>query len=175
MVPLDREKTIYIYEIMPSPSTACPSSLPGTHNSQVFGIVEGTVAAPTVTYLNPPLPVTPELLAAAAPVEPTEIFRFAGSCLDIGCQHYGSGQCQLARRIVQGLPEVTQTVPACAIRRRCRWWQQEGEAACLRCPQIVRTNYALSDQMRQVIAPDSPAEKNLGKMPTIAVAKQAAQ
>lgn len=140
---------------MSTQSTDCPSSIPTAH-SQVFGIVEGTVDAPAVTYLAAPLPVTPELLAAAAPVEPTEIFRFTGSCLETGCQHYGRGHCQLAKRIVQGLPEVTQTTPACAIRPRCRWWQQEGNAACLRCPQVVRTNYALSDTARQVVAPSSP-------------------
>lgn len=129
----------------------CPSSTPEIPGSEIFGIVEGTVDQPNMTYLDPLLPVTPELLAAADPVEPTEIFRFVGTCLEKGCQQFGNGQCQLAKRIVQGLPAITQTLPTCAIRHRCRWWQQEGKAACLRCPQIVRTNYALSDPMRQAL------------------------
>ena len=132
----------------------CPSSTPDIPNSQIFGIVEGTVSDPTVTYLDQPLLTTSKLLATAYPVEPTEIFRFVGTCLEKGCQQFGDGQCQLAKRIVEGLPAVTQTLPTCAIRQRCRWWQQEGKAACLRCPQVVRTNYALSDTARQVIAPD---------------------
>ena len=136
--------------MQPNP-TACPSSIPEIPGSEIFGIAEGTVDQPNVTYLDPPLPVTPELLAAADPVEPTEIFRFVGTCLEKGCRQFGNGQCQLAKRLVEGLPEVTQTLPTCAIRQRCRWWQQEGKAACLRCPQIVRTNYALSDPMRQAL------------------------
>lgn len=130
----------------------CPSSTPYLPNSQIFGIVEGTVSEPNVTYLKQPLPVTPDLLAAADPVAPTEIFRFVGSCLETGCRQFSNGQCQLAKRIVRGLPVVTPTPPTCAIRPRCRWWQQEGKSACLRCPQIVRTNYALTDTMRQAIA-----------------------
>ena len=136
---------------MQSHSTACPSSTPEIPGSEIFGIVEGTVEQPNVTYLDPPLPATPELLAAAAPVEPTEIYRFVGTCLETGCQQFGKGQCQLAKRIVQGVPAVASTLPPCAIRHRCRWWHQEGEAACHRCPQIVRTNYAPSDTLRQAI------------------------
>lgn len=132
-------------------STACPSSTPEVLGSEIFGIVEGTVDQPQVTYLDPPLPVTPTLLAAAAPVEPTEIFRFVGACLETGCQQFGQGQCQLAKRIVQGLPAVTPALPPCAIRQRCRWWHQEGEPACRRCPPIVRTNYAPTETLRQVL------------------------
>jgi hypothetical protein len=130
-------------------SRNCPSSIPEIPGSEIFGIVEGTVDQPNVTYLDPPLPVTPELLAAADPVEPTEIFRFVGACLETGCQQFGNGQCQLVKRIVQGLPEVPSTLPPCAIRHRCRWWHQEGEAACRRCPQIVRINYDPSDTLRR--------------------------
>lgn len=129
----------------------CPSSTPEIPGSEIFGIVEGTVPEPRVTYLARSRPVTPELLAAAEPVEPTEIFRFVGTCLETGCQQFGNGQCQLANRIVQGLPAVSSTLPPCAIRHRCRWWHQEGAAACHRCSQIVRTNYAPSDTLRQAI------------------------
>jgi hypothetical protein len=131
----------------------CPSSTPDIPDSQIFGVVEGTIDEPKVTYLRHPLPVTPDVLAAADPVEPTEIFRFVGRCLERRCQQFGNGQCQLAKRLVQGLPTVTQELPHCAIRQCCRWWHQEGKAACWRCPQIVRTNYYLSDPMRQAIMP----------------------
>jgi hypothetical protein len=35
------------------------------------------------------------------------------------------------------LPEVVDSLPACNICRDCRWFRQEGRAACMRCPQIV--------------------------------------
>ena len=141
------------YKMNQKSQSNCPSSAPDIPNSQIFGIVEGTVSDPTVTYLDQPLSVTPELLAAAKPVGPTEIFRFVGPCLEMGCRQFGNGQCQLAKRLVQTIPAVAQSFPACAIRQRCRWWQQEGKSACLRCSQIARTNYALSDLMRQVLTP----------------------
>ncbi|NEQ95272.1 MAG: nitrogen fixation protein [Cyanothece sp. SIO2G6] len=127
----------------------CPSSTSDISGSEIFGIVEGTVQEPRVTYLERSRPATPELLVAANPVEPTEIFRFVGSCLETGCQQFDNGQCQLAKRIVQGLPVVTQTLPSCVIRHRCRWWHQEGEAACRRCLQIARTHYAPSAILRR--------------------------
>ena len=130
----------------------CPSSTPDAAHSEVFGIVEGTAIAPEVTYLEHPFPVTQDLLAMAAPVEPTEVFRFVGVCAKHRCQQFGKGHCQLAKRIVAGLPAVIQNLPNCAIRQRCRWWYQEGSAACLRCPQIVRTNHDLSDTLRNATA-----------------------
>ena len=89
----------------------CPSSVPEHLNSRLFGIVEGTVSAPRVTYLQSPQPVTPQLLALTNPVEPTEVFRFAADCLEQGCQYFSQEQCQLVKRIVNGLPEVTSDLP----------------------------------------------------------------
>jgi hypothetical protein len=40
-------------------------------------------------------------------------------------------------RVVEKLPAVAEDLPPCSIRRNCRWWQQEGKAACQRCPQII--------------------------------------
>ena len=131
------------------PAFDCPSSMPDLPNSQIFGVVEGSVSYPAVTYLERSLPSTPDWIATAEPAEPTEVFRFVSSCLEIGCRQFGNGRCQLAQRIVQGFPPVTQALPTCAIRQSCRWWHQEREAACLRCPQIVRTNYALPTPIRR--------------------------
>jgi hypothetical protein len=49
---------------------------------------------------------------------------------------------------------VVDALPACAIRPACRWWQQEGKAACQRCPQVVTQAYAPSERVtRQPIRP----------------------
>ena len=51
--------------------------------------------------------------------------------------HFAENRCRLASRVVETLPEAVDGLPPCRIRPTCRWWQQEGKAACLRCPMIV--------------------------------------
>jgi hypothetical protein len=127
----------------------CPSAQPEMAGSRVLGVVAGQTDAPQVAYLNQALPVTDELLALAGSVKPTEIFRFSAPCEERACRHFDGSHCQLATRIVQILPAVTEALPACLIRPECRWYQQEGRAACQRCPQIVTQVYEPSDQMRK--------------------------
>jgi hypothetical protein len=59
----------------------------------------------------------------------------------------------LARRVVNLLPLVVGRVPACAIRPNCRWWQQEGKAACLRCPGIVTERPDATEAYRRAADP----------------------
>jgi hypothetical protein len=35
-------------------------------------------------------------------------------------------------------------------RKECRWFAQEGAAACMRCPEITTISYDLSPQVREV-------------------------
>jgi hypothetical protein len=133
--------------------TLCPSARPELPESLVFGVIVGTVQEPCVNYLKQPLPITDDLIALSAPVAPTEVFRTAATCMTKGCQHFDGTNCRLAMRIVEQLPVVAEELPPCSIRRDCRWWQQEGKAACMRCPQVVTDNYHPSEQMRQAVAP----------------------
>jgi hypothetical protein len=134
-------------------ATLCPSSRPELPDAVVFGVVAGTTTAPRVAYLRQPLPMTEELMAKASPVTPAEIFRTAAPCEKFGCQHFNGKDCRLAMRIVDQLPAVVKELPSCAIRRDCRWWQQEGKAACMRCPEIITDNYFVSEQLRQTAKP----------------------
>ncbi len=59
------------------PNLLCPSARPDMANSELFAVVSGSVGAPMAGYLTKTLPVTPDLLSMAGPVEPTEVFRFA--------------------------------------------------------------------------------------------------
>jgi len=135
------------------PPSLCPSAQPEMVGSVVLGVVGGTVNEPRVAYLSEPLPVTDELLALSSPVKPTEIFRFAAPCEGNACQHFDGSNCRLATRIVQLLPAVVEVLPPCRLRPNCRWWQQEGKAACVRCPQIVTQIYHPSEQQRQAANP----------------------
>jgi hypothetical protein len=131
----------------------CPSAQPEWSDSVVFAIAAGTVETPQVLHLPEPQPVTKELLALAEPVTPTEVFRFAAPCAEKGCLHFDGSQCQLVQRIVEGVPSTVETLPPCRIRQDCRWWQQEGKAACFRCTQIVTDNFSPSDAVRKAATP----------------------
>jgi hypothetical protein len=131
----------------------CPSAQSGWEGSVAIGVIAGTVDQPRVVNFATPQHVTDELLALSAPVTPTEVFRFAAPCMCAGCVHFADDECRLATRIVKLLSPVTDRLPRCAIRPQCRWWRQEGRAACLRCPQVVTANYNPSDAMRLAADP----------------------
>ncbi|MEH2319607.1 nitrogen fixation protein [Nostoc sp.] len=133
--------------------TLCPSARPESVDSVVFGVVGGTVTQPRIAYLKKPQPITDELIAKASPITPAEIFRTAAVCATKGCQHFDGQDCRLAMRIVEKLPVVAEELPPCSIRRDCRWWQQEGKAACMRCPQVITDNYNASELAVEVAKP----------------------
>jgi hypothetical protein len=133
----------------------CPSARPTLDNSVVFGVVSGTVETPRVLYLKQVQAVTEELIAKVQPVTPAEVFRAASPCQAKGCQHFDGINCQLATRVAEQLPIVSKQLPPCAIRRDCRWWQQEGSAACFRCAQVITDNYSPTDLMKEVAVPIS--------------------
>jgi hypothetical protein len=134
-------------------TTLCPSSQPDKDNAVVFGVVEGTIEEPRVAYLERSQPVNEEIQQLSAPVKATEMMRLASPCHEQGCVHFDGSDCRLAQRIVEQLPTVTETLPACQIRSSCRWWQQEGKSACLRCPQVVTENHYSSPLFEQVANP----------------------
>lgn len=115
----------------------CPSARPEMEGARLLGVVDGEPGRERLAYLRRPEPVTPDLLSLAAPLSPTRIFRFAAPCAESACQHFDGTSCRLAQRIVRTLPEAVDEVAVCALRPACRWWRQEGEAACRRCPMIV--------------------------------------
>ncbi len=117
----------------------CPSAAPDWDGSHVFGVVGGSAAEPRVGYLIKPQPATPDLLGLTGLVSPTKVLRMAAPCAHGRCQHFDGvrDQCRLAAKLVRQLPQVADRPPPCRIRPECRWWQQEGKAACLRCPQVV--------------------------------------
>ena len=127
----------------------CPSAEPQMESSVVFGVIGGTTAEPRVGYLVESQPVTDELLSRAGQFAPTEIFRFAAACAGEACVHFDGTDCRLASRIVELVPIVVDVLPPCQIRPGCRWWIQEGKAACLRCPQVVTRAYEPSDELRR--------------------------
>jgi hypothetical protein len=132
----------------------CPSAQPSA-DAVIIGVVTGTVEERRIGYLTEPPPVTEAVLALAGPVAPAAVFRMASPCMGDGCKHFAGGDCNLVKRIVASLDPVVSGLPPCQIRPTCRWFRQEGRAACLRCPQVVTNSYEGTDFHRWIADPDA--------------------
>lgn len=119
----------------------CPSAQPDMPGAQVLGVVRRTPAGPRLSYVAGAAPVTDalrgQLQQAAGATSPMTVVRFAAQCQTSQCRHYDGAACSLASRIVELLPPVAEALPACAIRRTCRWRAEQGPSICLTCPQVV--------------------------------------
>jgi len=131
-------------------SKLCPSAQPGMDRAMILGVVQQDGPRPVVEYLNARVPATPEVLAMAAPLKPTEVFRLAATCAEHKCPHFDGADCRLATRVAKMLPPVVDSLPPCVIRKECRWFAQEVAAACMRCPEITTVSYDLSPLVREV-------------------------
>ena len=128
----------------------CPSAQPGMDQCKVLGVVQLHGPRPMLEYLKEPLSATPEILAMAAPLKPTEVFRLSATCAEHKCPHFDGTDCRLATRVVRILPAVVDALPPCIIRKECRWYFQEGSEACKRCPEVTTVTYDLSPQIQEV-------------------------
>jgi hypothetical protein len=130
--------------------TTCPSVQPDSPGALVFAVVGGTATGPEVSYLDEAVPVTPDIWAMTAPLNPAEVLRIAGPCaMSTACMHFDEhrSKCRLAIRTVRLAPVVVSKPPRCAIRRTCMWWSQEGVSACLRCPQVVTNDAGATERV----------------------------
>ncbi|MBS1807632.1 MAG: nitrogen fixation protein [Acidobacteria bacterium] len=137
----------------PAPPLMCPSAQPEMEDSVVLGVLENTSAGQRLAWLEKPQPVTLQLLALTGEVDPRQIFRFAARCEESRCVHFDGQDCRLAARIVQILPVAVDALPPCRLRPTCRWYQQEGRAACLRCPEVVTQLENPTAEMVQAATP----------------------
>lgn len=141
-----------------APAPLCPSAQPEMADARVLGVVEPTPEGPRVAYLNERVAATAEILGQAAPLAAGSVFRLAATCESGHCTHFDGTNCRLAQRIVAALPEVTERLPPCTIRPSCRWHQQEGGAACRRCPQVMTLDESADPTMIEVArGPARPA------------------
>lgn len=132
---------------------ACPSAQPDMDGARVFGVRRSGPDGPRTGYLDHAVEATPEVLAMAGPVPPTQVLRMAAACEESRCSHFDGADCRLATRIVALLPPVVAVLPRCAIRAECRWFAQEGRQACLRCPQVVTEMDGASGALEQAAGP----------------------
>jgi hypothetical protein len=71
----------------------------------------------------------------------------------VSCEHFVEEGCSLVERITR-LDEGSEFgLPRCGIRHRCRWWRQEGPAACKRCPMIVTRAFGAASAIQAAASP----------------------
>ena len=136
-----------------SQAVLCPSAQPRMAGARVFGVIQANAAGTRVAWLERPVPVSEDVLALTHPLPPTQVLRIAAQCQEEACCHFDGKDCQLATRLVQLLPSVTRSLPACQVRPDCRWFLQEGGAACQRCPQIVTYCVDPDEQLSEAATP----------------------
>ena len=132
----------------------CPSAQPEMDGSMAFGVIDGTAEEPRVRWIEKPVPVTGDLLTLTGPVPATQVLRIAAPCQEKACCHFDGTDCRLATRLVQLMPAVSASLPPCRIRADCRWFVQEGSAACYRCPQIVTYSVNPTEQLSLAATPE---------------------
>lgn len=127
----------------PAAPRLCPSARcePG---ATLLGVVG---ADGRVGYLTPAMVIDESFVARvrdhAAP--PESRFRFAQPCVEGGCHHWTGDACGLIGRVRRALADVEEApvaamppaAPRCSIRHACRWFAQDGLAACQACPLVI--------------------------------------
>jgi hypothetical protein len=96
-----------------------------------------------LAYINPAAHVTDEVLVELRghSVVPEKRFRFASTCTEDACGHWTGRACGLSDLLAAAdVPSDAADgdgLPPCSIRSTCRWFFQNGRAACRVCPLVV--------------------------------------
>ena len=100
----------------------------------------------TVGYITQQITVDREFVCSATKVGiPEKRFRFSEPCVESGCEHWTGRSCGVVEELLACVDVAwkSSTLPACSIRARCRWYEQEGRRACEICPVVVTDNRLL--------------------------------
>ena len=118
-------------------SIMCPSNRckPG---SKLLGIRQDDGS---VSILPEALPIDQAFIDKVTNHErpPEQRFRFTNKCIEHGCNQWTGKGCGVIDQVIQFLDNipVSDELPRCSIRVRCRWFLQKGGDACKVCPFIL--------------------------------------
>lgn len=115
----------------------CPSAQPDMEGARPFGVISGTAEETRVAFFRKSTLDNFDWRKDFGTRDATRLFRFGARCEESGCQHFGSGRCNLGARIQRELPAVVDALPPCLLRPTCRWFAEQGGSVCLRCPQVI--------------------------------------
>ncbi|MBI3218422.1 MAG: hypothetical protein HYZ44_02825 [Bacteroidetes bacterium] len=119
----------------------CPSSV-AAPGAQLIGVVN---SGGIVDILKKPLTLDAAFVEEVQKGRsPEQRFRFAGRCVQSGCNQWKSGGCSVIQRVTDAMKHDINdseiNLPACGIRKTCRWYFQKGKLACAICPLITTDN-----------------------------------
>lgn len=117
----------------------CPSSV-CKEGSNLIGIINKDGI---VDLLSVPITVDKEFIEIASQGRRPEIrFRFSGRCVEGACKQWTGTTCGVIENVLDIVEEgqKVKSLPSCGIRSTCRWFHQEGAAACYVCPLIITDN-----------------------------------
>jgi hypothetical protein len=135
---------------------SCPSA-PCIEGALLLGVRTG---AGRLAYVQPPTRIDSAFVATAHEQgRPESRFRFSLPCIEAGCSQWNGSGCGLVDLLMDDErpapaptpadvlaaepaaptdpPAPSRRLPACAIRRTCRWYHQRGAEACAVCPLVV--------------------------------------
>ena len=127
--------------------------------ARIFGVLSGSPEVPRVAYLAPGLEIDGDVAQRLGDLAPTQVFRFAAKCEQSRCCHFDGAHCSLAQRIVAQLPVVIDSLPVCQVRAGCRWYAEQGGAACRRCPQVMTMIPKGDDALNRAALPEAPSAR----------------
>ena len=115
--------------------THCPSGQ-CEEGAQLLGVVQ---ADGTIGYLGQPIPIDADFVATARTGRsPERRFRFTSKCVEGACQQWTGTRCGVIDKMIEALQPVDEaTLPRCGIRSYCRWFHQNGVAACRTCRLVI--------------------------------------
>jgi hypothetical protein len=117
----------------------CPSST-CREGSILLGVVQQNQ---TITMLNIPLRVDATFVKKLeVQGAPEKKFRFTNKCIKSGCRQWDGSSCGALNFLAASNKHLEEDInlKPCIIRESCRWFHQEGKAACTICTFVV-TNY----------------------------------
>jgi len=121
---------------------ACPSA-PCAPGAVLVGIA---LSGGRIAYASDRIVVDDEFLRAAQEQGwPERRFRFSTPCARAACSQWTGSQCGVIETVLDATGSTRgsaasideQSLPACVIRPRCRWFLQRGTEACGVCPIVV--------------------------------------
>lgn len=114
----------------------CPSSRAQT-GARLLGIrqEDGRVA-----ILPEPLKIDESFIDISNQLAHAEQqFRFTNKCVESGCKQWTGQRCGVSDNLIQASQflKLDNSLPECGIRAQCRWYNQNGAAACNICPLVI--------------------------------------
>ena len=116
----------------------CPST-PAANATVFLGMI---MPNRRVAYVTPATPASVVLDGVDGSDGPAEsAYRFAGPCVTSSCGFWTGEHCGLGARLVESYQDIADAdeadLPKCAIRRTCRWFAEQGRAACSPCSHVI--------------------------------------